>query len=88
MAQPYEAQFSIGSRVRIADRSTLETFRREWSYHNPLKDEQLLHAGRSTTVVEIGYYHGGDALYKLEGVPGVWHEPNLLPDSAHAADQV
>ena len=22
----------------------------------------------------VGYYHGGDVLYELEGVPGVWHE--------------
>ena len=24
--------------------------------------------------MRVGFYHGGDALYELEGVPGVWHE--------------
>lgn len=28
-------------------------------------------------VEKVGFYHGGDPLYKLDGVPGVWHEECL-----------
>jgi hypothetical protein len=27
--------------------------------------------------VSVGFYHGGDVLYVLEGIPGVWHESCL-----------
>jgi hypothetical protein len=30
--------------------------------------------GRAAKVKSIGYYHGGDVLYQLEGVPGIWQE--------------
>ena len=25
-------------------------------------------------VSSVGFYHGGDELYVIEGIPGVWHE--------------
>jgi hypothetical protein len=73
----YNAQFPAGSLVRIANRATLEQFLRSWTFHDPLKSEQLAFAGTTARVDRIGYYHGGDPLYELEGVPGVWHEQCL-----------
>jgi hypothetical protein len=78
----YRAEFPQGSAVRIADLAALERFRAEWKFHNPLGAEQLPYAGREATVDTVGYYHGGDVLYTLEGVPGIWHEACLL---AHAS---
>ena len=74
MSQPYIEQFPVGTRVRIADRAALERFQREWRLHNPLQADQLSHAGRQAMVSDVGFYHGGDVLYTLENVPGVWHE--------------
>jgi hypothetical protein len=25
-------------------------------------------------VRDVGFYHGGDVLYHLDGAPGIWHE--------------
>ena len=74
---PYQERFSKGSRVRIATRADLERFRVEWTLHNPLADEQLGHAGSVAVVRDVGFYHGGDVLYWLEGIPGTWHEACL-----------
>jgi hypothetical protein len=71
---PYKALFAAGSRVRILDRSALEQFLETWKFHDPLKPEQLAFAGKAAKVASVGFYHGGDQLYVLEGVPGVWHE--------------
>jgi hypothetical protein len=79
VGKPYEARFEQGTRVRIRSRPELERFRSDWIYHNPLTDEHLKHAGATATVAEVGYYHGGDVLYQLDGIPGVWHEANLSP---------
>ena len=73
----YEAAFQPGDRVKVASIEELELFRRTWKYHHPLTDEQLHYAGRTAKVREVGFYHGGDPLYRLEGVPGVWHEACL-----------
>ena len=81
---PYIERFPVGTRVRIATRPELDTFRADWHLHNPLTAEQLGCAGREATVKEIGFYHGGDLLYVLAGLPGVWHEPCLSGISAHA----
>jgi len=67
--------------VAVAPRDELDEFRRTWQYHDPLMPEQLDYAGHVACVVAVGYYHGGDVLYKLDGVPGVWHE-QLLRASA------
>jgi hypothetical protein len=74
---PYEARFRVGTRVRIADLMELAQFQADWKHHNPLQPEQLEHAGVIATVRELSYYHGGDVLYTLENVPGVWHEQCL-----------
>jgi hypothetical protein len=73
----YQEKFPVGSSVRIADRDALEHFRATWRYHNPLAAEQLSFAGREAAIAAVGFYHGGDVLYTLQGVPGVWHEQCL-----------
>ena len=74
----YEPAFEVGDRVRIADRGTLDKFRRKWKFHNPLQPEQLEYAGREATIARGGIYHGGDIIYQLVEVPGIWHEDCLL----------
>jgi hypothetical protein len=59
------------------DRAFLEGFRASWKYHHKLQPEQLDYAGRITTVEEVGFYHGGDPVYKLAGVPEIWLEQCL-----------
>ena len=71
----YKETWPAGARVRIADRGVLERFAREWRYHNKLQPQQLAHAGQKVRVQSVGFYHSGDPLYVLEGIPGVvWHE--------------
>jgi hypothetical protein len=72
--RPYVAQFEVGSKVEIGDSRSLGEFVHKWRFHNPLRQEQLTYAGRVVRVLSVGYYHGGDALYELEGVPGVRHD--------------
>ncbi len=52
-------------------------FRLNWKWHHPLEDVQIAFAGQLTAVATVGYYHGGDVLYTLDGVPGIWHEACL-----------
>ncbi len=75
---PYAASFPIGTRVRVASAEILAQFRTDWAFHNPLQADQMRFAGADSTVGGVTYYHGGDALYELAGVPGVWHEACLL----------
>jgi hypothetical protein len=75
--KPYEAKFAVGTRVRIKDRSELERFKQTWKYHHPLSEKQLDYGGVTAAVKEVSFYHGGDALYELDGVPGMWHEECL-----------
>ena len=74
---PYREAFPKGTKVRVADRTFLELFMKEWKYHHKLTSEQLAHADRGTKVKRVAFYHGGDPVYTLEGVPGVWLEPCL-----------
>ena len=76
---PYKEAYLKGAKVRVADRDFLEEFKREWKYHHKLIPEQFEYAGRMAAVEGVGFYHGGDALYKLEGIPGLWHEQCLRP---------
>jgi hypothetical protein len=71
------AEFEIGSAVRIADRAFLDEFLEAGQYHNELEPEQLEYAGRTAKVKSIEFFHGGDEIYTLEDVPGVWHEECL-----------
>ena len=74
---PYKEAFPKGSRVRVANRRSLDRFMAEWKFHHKLQSEQLAYAGREATVRGVGFYHGGDAVYVLEGIPGTWLEPCL-----------
>jgi hypothetical protein len=74
---PYNIEFPIGSSVRIACRKVLQKFLNEWQYHNKLTLEQLDYHDQVRTIEWAGIYHGGDELYKLTGVPGIWHEQCL-----------
>ena len=71
------AEFEVGTEVRIADRSFLESFLEAGQYHNELEPEQLEFAGRAAKVKEVSFFHGGDEIYTLDGIPGVWHEECL-----------
>jgi hypothetical protein len=73
----YKARFEIGTSVQIADRAVLETFLRDWKLHNKLEPNQLKYHGQVATVEKVGFYFGGDQLYKLTGIPGIWHEQCL-----------
>lgn len=79
---PYEPEFPVGTQVRILELEALEKFQQEWKWHNPLRDEQLSFAGREAQVNSVAFYHGGDELYELKGVPGIWHEACLTPGGA------
>jgi hypothetical protein len=72
--QPYKASFDVGAHVAIVDRQALDTFSRTWRFHNALQPEQLTYAGKIARVAKVAFHHGGDPLYELRGVPGVWHE--------------
>jgi hypothetical protein len=72
-----KAEFEVGSQVRVADRAFLDGFLEAGQYHNELEPEQLAYADRVATVKAIEFFHGGDEIYTLEGIPGVWHEECL-----------
>src|SRR6516162_3628565 len=72
--RPYEAQYPVGTLVLVASQAQLDEFFRAWRLHHPLTPEQLSYTGRTAPVASIGFYHGGDVLYQLEGIPGIWHE--------------
>jgi hypothetical protein len=72
--QPYVEAYPVGTRVVVAPLADLEEFRAGWHLHNPIVEEQLPFAGKSARVRSVGFYHGGDVLYVLWKVPGVWHE--------------
>ena len=71
------AEFEVGSQVRIADRAFLEAFLEAGQYHNELEPEQLEYADRVAAVQSVSFFHGGDEIYQVEGIPGVWHEECL-----------
>ena len=70
----YHEEYPVGTLVKIADRATLEGFMRTWKLHNKLEPVQLDYASRTGTVKSVGFYFGGDELYQIGGVPGIWHE--------------
>ncbi|HMP65554.1 MAG TPA: hypothetical protein PKD11_08200 [Pyrinomonadaceae bacterium] len=75
----YKENFQKGSCARIVGRAKLEDFKTSWRYHHPLQDEQMSFADNRAEIVWVGFYHGGDVLYELAGVPGIWHEVCLEP---------
>jgi hypothetical protein len=45
-----------------------------WQWHHPLTEDQLAFAGTETNVTSVEYYHGGEILLRLNGIPGRRHE--------------
>jgi hypothetical protein len=72
-----KAEFEAGTEVRVAGRDFLEKFLEAGQYHNELEPEQLEYAGQVAKVKSVDFFHGGDEIYTLEGIPGVWHEECL-----------
>jgi hypothetical protein len=72
-----KAEFEVGAEVRVADRAFLEKILEAGQYHNELEPEQLAFAGAVARVKSVEFFHGGDEIYMLEGIPGVWHEECL-----------
>lgn len=70
----YHETFPKGSKVKIKNRSFLENFLKSWKLHNKLNPEQLDYAEQVAEVESVGFYHGGDELYKLKDIPGIWHK--------------
>jgi hypothetical protein len=68
------AKFQEGTKVRITTRENLEEFLRTWKFHHKLDREQIEYAERSATVEKVFMYHGGDIIYQLENIPGLWHQ--------------
>lgn len=77
MIGPYESRFQRGAKVRVVDESRLRAFAREWHFHHPLTAEQLAYADSVAIVKDVGFYHGGDPLYELADIPGLWHDACL-----------
>jgi len=75
--KPYEEAYPVGAKVQIASREKLDAFYSDWKNHNKLMRDQLEYAGRLAEVQAVSYYHGGDVLYQLKNVPGIWHEQLL-----------
>lgn len=73
----YHSAFQAGEYVRIADIGTLREFQRNWKWHHPLTDDQLVHAGQQVRIASVSYYHGGTTLYEFASLPGFWHESCL-----------
>jgi hypothetical protein len=73
----YPQKFVKGDVVKIADYFPLENFSKTWRYHHKLESRQLEFAEQIATIQDVGFYHGGDVLYVLEGIPGIWHEQCL-----------
>jgi hypothetical protein len=81
----YREKYPVGRLVNIARRDVLEDFMRTWKLHNRLQPEQLDHAGKTGRIKSVGVYHGGDVLYEIEGIPGVWYEQCLEASGSELA---
>jgi hypothetical protein len=85
---PYSERYPVGSPVKIAPPEDLEEFMRTYRYHHALVPEQLRYAGMLTIVRAVGYYHGGDVIYTLEGTEKfAWLEPCLRDAQATPSQQ-
>jgi hypothetical protein len=71
---PYREDYPVGTEVRIKSVQVLQHFYDSWKLHHPLLADQLAFSGRTTKVKGVSFYHGGDELYGLVDVPGIWHE--------------
>ena len=75
--RPYSPRFAKGAKVRIASDDALNEFLKTWRFHHPLQNEQLTCHDVEAFVEVVYSYHGGDILYVLRDLPGIWHEQCL-----------
>ena len=89
MSKVHRAAFSIGASVRIKERTELERFARDWTSTNSLTPHQFCDAGVAGVVDSVAFDDGGNPLYTLERIGGIWHEENLVAWGAsfHAVSQ-
>jgi hypothetical protein len=73
----YKAEYDVGTAVKVKNREFLLEFARTWKFHNPLSAEQIERHGKRAKVKTVSFYHGGDELYTLVDIPGIWHEQCL-----------
>ncbi len=73
----YKAEFPIGTTVRIKSRNDLEHFKNAWKHHHPIQDAKLSFADMEAIIEDVSFYHGGDELYSLKGISGLWHKACL-----------
>jgi hypothetical protein len=74
----YREKYPKGSTVEIAKRDVLDDFLQTWKLHSRLQAEELDYAGKTGKIKSVGFYHGGDVLYEIDDVPGIWHECCLV----------
>ncbi|HWY62745.1 MAG TPA: hypothetical protein VNW15_12665 [Rhizomicrobium sp.] len=72
-------KYQIGEIVLIDSPESLAAFARTWKRHHPLHPRQFAFAGQTAKIANSLLYHGGDILYELEGIPGLWHQQLLSP---------
>lgn len=65
----YTEDFPVGTFVRVENLSMLEAFALNWKYHHALESNQFEFAGHVAEVSDVSFYHGGDVLYQLRGIP-------------------
>jgi hypothetical protein len=70
----HPAKYPAGALVRVVSTRDLEGFLHTWKFNHPLRPEQLQYGGQTARVVRSMMYRGGDILYELDGIPGIWHE--------------
>jgi hypothetical protein len=78
----YKSRFEIGTCVQIANEEFLKAFLLSWNLHDKLEAEQVHYHDQVATVEKVGFYHGGDQLYQLAKIPGIWHEQCLKEHTA------
>ena len=72
-----KAEFEVGSEVRIADRAFSRVFSKPGSTTTSSSPSSSNTPAASAKVKDVTFFHGGDEIYTLEGIPGVWHEECL-----------
>jgi hypothetical protein len=82
----YHEAFRVGEKIRIKSKEYLLNFKKSWKYHNNITNDQIEYGGQEVYVDRIGAYHGGNLLYELKDVPGVWHE-QLLEENIPKEDK-
>jgi hypothetical protein len=70
--------FLPGSHVDIAKRDVLEQYALPIWGRTALSEEQLRHAEQNALITRVISWADFSPRYRLEGIPGWWHEPCLV----------